>query len=272
MAIKAFKLGLPIDSGLRQSLVKRSSSNLVRLMNKIDQFVRLEEDGKGATPVQTVAQPKVVTTKPSARSTIAAKSLSTPSNFVAPIFRVFEIVFKEPIYKIMEKIKREPFFVWPPKMLENPALKDGKLHCSYHREKGHMTENCHLLKVHLKKLVSAGYLNQYIDADLSDKKEPSQAVRQPLPSDMPSARVIHVTHNPLCSTVTSGSYRSRMQKAAHLRKSFSIVDSAHPTPIYTVNQGSMEQVILFSDNDLQDVQLPHNDLLVITLRIENFDV
>jgi hypothetical protein len=34
--IKAFKLSLPIDSGLRQSLVKRPPSSLVKLMNKID--------------------------------------------------------------------------------------------------------------------------------------------------------------------------------------------------------------------------------------------
>ena len=63
-----------------------------------------------------------------------------------------------------------------------------------------------------------------------------------------------------------------MQKAAHLEKSFSIIDSAHPAPMYTVNRGSMEQVISFSDSDLKDVQLPHNDPLVITLRIGNFDV
>jgi hypothetical protein len=251
--IKAFKLGLPIDSGLRQSLIKRPPSSLVKLMNKIDQFVRLEEDGKGATPVQTVAQPKVITTKPSARSTIAAKNLSTPSNFVAPTFRAFETVFKKPIYKIMEKIKREPFFVWPPKLLGNPALKDGKLYCIYHRDTSHMTENCHMLKVHLEKLVSAGHLNQYIDADLSDKKEPSQIVRPSHSSGVPSAEIIHVIHNLLCSTVSLGSYRSRMQKAAHLRKSFFIIDSAHPAPMYTVNRGSMEQVISFSDNDLKYV-------------------
>ena len=135
-----------------------------------------------------------------------------------------------------------------------------------------MTENCHMLKVHLEKLVSAGHLNQYIDADLSDKKEPSQIVRPSHSSGVPSAGVIHVIHNPLYSTVSSGSYRSRMQKATHLRKSFSIIDSAYPAPMYTVNRGSMEQVILFSDNDLKDVQLPDNDPLVITLRIENFNV
>ena len=121
-------------------------------MHRTDQFIRVEEDGRRAPPIQTVAQPKVTTTKPTARTGNTAKSLSNPTNFVAPTFRAFETVFKEPIYKIMEKIKREPFFVWPPKLLENPALRDGQLYCTYHRDMGHMTE--------------------YIDTDLSHAKSP----------------------------------------------------------------------------------------------------
>jgi hypothetical protein len=165
----------------------------------------------------------VVTPKPSARSNNTVKNLSTPSNFVAPTFRAFETVFKEPIYKLMEKIKREPFFVWPPKLLGNPALRDGKLYCTYHKDTGHMTENCHMLKVHLENLVSAGHLNQYVDTNLTNKKEPSQAARQPHSSGVASAGVIQVIHNPLCSTISSGSYRSEIQRAAHLRRSFSII-------------------------------------------------
>ena len=34
----------------------------------------------------------------------------------------------------------------------------------------------------------------------------------------------------------------------------------------------MGQTISFSDSDLKDVQLPHNDPLVITLRIGNYDI
>jgi hypothetical protein len=88
----------------------------------------------------------------------------------------------------------------------------------------------------------------------------------------PSAGIIHVIHNPLCSAVSSASYRSKMQKAAHLRKSFSIPDSVHLAPMYLVSRGDLEQVISFSDSDLRDVQLPHNDPLVVTLRIGNYDV
>jgi hypothetical protein len=187
-------------------------------------------------------------------------------------FRAFETVFKEPIYKVMEKIKREPFFVRPPKMIENPALRDGNLYCSYHRERGHMIENCHLLKVHLEKLATTGHLDQYIDTGLSAKKKQGLDARPPHSSDTPSAGVIHVIHNPLCSAVSSASYRFKMQKAAHLRRSFSIRDTVHLAPMYSVSRGEMEQVISFSDSDLRDVQLPHNDPLVVTLRIGNYDV
>jgi hypothetical protein len=272
VAIQTFKAGLPVDSGLRQSLVKHPPRDLGKLMYKIDQFIRIEEDGRRTPPAQIIAQPKATITKPTARTGNTPKNLSAPKSFVAPTFRAFETVFKEPIYKVMEKIKKEPFFVWPPKMLGNPALKDGNLYCSYHREKGHMTENCHLLKVHLEKLASEGHLDQFINTDLSDRKESRREARQPYSSGTPSAGIIHVIHNPMCSAVSLASYRFKMQKAAHLRKSFSIPDSVHPAPVYSVSRGDVEQVISFSDSDLRDVQLPHNDPLVVTLRIGNYDV
>ena len=185
VAITTFKMGLPADSGLRQSLVKHPPANLGKLMYKIDQFVRIEEDGRKPTMDQTLAQPKPTIAKPAARSGNTFRNLFAQRNFVASTFRAFETVFKEPIYKVMEKIKREPFFVWPPKMVGNPAFKDGNLYCSYHRERGHMTENCHLLKVHLEKLASAGHLDQYINRDLSSKKETGPDARQPQPSNTP---------------------------------------------------------------------------------------
>jgi hypothetical protein len=39
-----------------------------------------------------------------------------------------------------------------------------------------------------------------------------------------------------------------------------------------VSGEAVEQKISISDNDLRDVQLPHNNPLVITLRIGNYDV
>ena len=51
MAITTFKMGLPADSGLHQSLVKHPPRDLGKLMYKIDQFVHIEEDGRRPLPV-----------------------------------------------------------------------------------------------------------------------------------------------------------------------------------------------------------------------------
>ena len=73
-----------------------------------------------------------------------------------------------------------------------------------------MTESCHMLKTHLEQLVSTGHLDQYIDTNLTNKKESSQAVRPPDSLSMASVEVIHVIHNPLCSSIIPGSYKSEI--------------------------------------------------------------
>jgi hypothetical protein len=169
----------------------------------------------------------------------------------------------------MNKIKGKPYFVWPPKLLDDPTLRDQKLQCSYHQDEGHLTENCY---THLEQLASAGHLNQYIDTSLSGKRESSTVDWRLSNPSVASAGVLNVIHNPLCSSILPSSYRSEIQKVAHLRRSFAINDLAHPTPSRSLHENSREQAISFSNSDLRDVQLPHNDPLVVTLKIGNFDV
>ena len=45
VAVRTFKLGLSPSTGLRQSLTKRPALTLGKLMYRIDQFIRVEEDG-----------------------------------------------------------------------------------------------------------------------------------------------------------------------------------------------------------------------------------
>ncbi len=135
-----------------------------------------------------------------------------------------------------------------------------------------MTENCHKLKVHLEHLAMAGHFDQYIDTKLTKKKGPSTTVGRPNSSGTLAVGIIHIIHDPLCSIVLTGSYRSQIQKVAHLRRSFSVINFIHPASMCSVRGGVMEQVISFSDSDLKDIQVPHNDPLVVTLRIGNYDV
>ena len=120
-AVQSFKLGLPPDSGLRQSLTKRPSTNLKKLMDRVKQYVRIEEDGGNASSVL----PEVLTRPPNSRSQVRAgqapKASLGPTDYASPSFKAFQTGFKEPIYRILDKIKRQPFFVWPPKQMGDPA-------------------------------------------------------------------------------------------------------------------------------------------------------
>ena len=72
------------------------------------------------------------------------------------------VAFKEPVHKIVDRIKNEPFFRWPNKMGGDPFRRNQNLYCTYHRDKGHTTEQCWVLKDHLGQLVKAGYLKEFV--------------------------------------------------------------------------------------------------------------
>ena len=52
------------------------------------------------------------------------------------------VAFKEPVHKIVDRIKNEPYFRWPNKMRGDPSRRNHSLYCTYHRDKGHTTEQC----------------------------------------------------------------------------------------------------------------------------------
>ena len=66
------------------------------------------------------------------------------------------MTFKELVHRILDRIKHEPYFQWPNKMGGDPSKRNQNLYCTYHRDKGHTTEQCRVLKDHLGQLVKAG--------------------------------------------------------------------------------------------------------------------
>jgi hypothetical protein len=274
VAVLTFKLGLPVDSGLRQSLIKRPPRNMKKLMSRIEQFIRLEEDKGNSNTAKAEAPVWPQNFKPSTQMNKVPRVATVPSNFVAPSFKAHSTVFKEPIYRILEKIKEEPFFVWPPKLPGDPATRSQRPMCHYHRERGHLTENCYKFKSHLDQLVSDGHLREYVNFSLTEQEKTKQSADRPGSSGTAPTGVIHVILSLVFTPIGTASYRSYLQKASHLRQSYGISDSAHLVPrlCSEAHVSSVNGTISFSDSDLHDVQLPHNDPLVITLRIGNYDV
>jgi hypothetical protein len=62
-------------------------------------------------------------------------------------------------------------------MAGDPAFRESKPYCAYHREKGHLTENCRNYMGFLEELVRNGHLRQFVD----DTKHQQQRDHSPKP-------------------------------------------------------------------------------------------
>ena len=193
-------------------------------MDRIKQFIRVEENGGNISATLPEAPARPPSSKSQIRTDQTSKVTSIPTNFVTPSFKAFQTVFKEPIYRILDNIKWEPFFVWPPKLAGDPTTQNQKLQCSYHSDKGHLTKNCYKFKTHLEQLVSDDHLAEYVDSNLTKPKERGTAANHSGTLGTTPTSVIHVIHNPLCTSILPTSFRSDIQKATHLKQSFGISD------------------------------------------------
>ena len=165
----------------------------------------------------------------------------------------------------MAKIKNEPFFVWPPKMNGDPSKRNQKLRCSYHRDKGHKIEDCEMLKKHLEELVAAGHLKDFVDSKKGKKVERPEPHHLQQNQENAPRPVINMILE-LLDAERENELRGQIKKAEHIQHVLSVQQvekKARVEPLFEIT---------FSEKDLNRVQHPHNDALVVTLAINNFDV
>ena len=104
------------------------------------------------------------------------------------------MTFKELVHRILDWIKQGPYFRWPNKMGGVPSRRNQNLYCTYHRDKGHITEQCQVLKDHLGQLVKTGHLKEFV-LDSGDRVA-GQDTRQkgnPFPPPVGVIEVIHAS-------------------------------------------------------------------------------
>ena len=153
---KTFKMGLPEDSELRESLTKRPPKDIRQLMRRIEEYKRLEDNwlqSKGKAPLLNRSRQGIFPSMP--RKDLRMQDSEAQMGEV-------NVAFKKLVHKIVDQIKNEPFFKWPNKMGGDPSRRNQNLYYIYHRDKGHTTEQCRVLKDHLGKLVKARYLKEFV--------------------------------------------------------------------------------------------------------------
>lgn len=103
------------------------------------------------------------------------------------------MVFKEPIHKILVRIKNELYFRWLGKMGGDLSRRNQTLYYTYHREKGHTTEECRVFKDHLEQLVKVEHLKEFmVEQGGNATGQMSRTQGNTLPLPLGIIEVIHV--------------------------------------------------------------------------------
>ena len=146
-------------------------------------------------------------------------------------------------------------------MSGDPSRCNQSLHCQYHQDQGHTTEDCRTLWNHLEQLVKEGKLQQFLyrpngQGDQSRSQGPRSA------SSRPSLGTINVIFD---APRRTGSQPARVMSVAK-------------SPTEDLNSKlkrarlEIRPSLSFSDEDKIKTIQPHGDALVVTLRIGGYDV
>ncbi|XP_030928297.1 uncharacterized protein LOC115954557 [Quercus lobata] len=169
-------------------------------------------------------------------------------------------VFREPLHKILEKVKCEPFFQWLNRMAGDPSKRNQNLYCAYHQEPGHTTDDCRNLKNHLDRLVRERKLRHLLHRPEGWQEQSNIETRQStLRLPIGTINVI------LAAPGRTGSSPFRVMSVGRFPTEPDDRESKRARVIAT-------PLIGFSEEDKQGTLQPHDDALVVTLRIGGYDV
>ena len=152
VAIRTFKVGLFAEHGLRKSFTGKPANSIRQLMDRIDKYKWVEKDqqqGKGKARV--IPQEMRDFRSNHYNNNQPWRDFIGQSGSIAT--KMVNTVFRKIVHQVLEKIKNERFFKWINKMGGDLIKRNQSLHCQYHQDRGHTTEDYRTLWNHLEQLV-----------------------------------------------------------------------------------------------------------------------
>jgi hypothetical protein len=167
-----------------------------------------------------------------------------------------------PIDKLLLQIQDDPSLRWPGKIRSDPNSRPKNLYCRFHRDHGHLTEECVALKEQVETLIRQGKLKKYVNrpANTRPAKPPAQREQVEHNRSGPVGEIRTIIGGP-----ASGG-TSRASRKAYARQVHNIMVVQRPPKNVRLD----DQIISFSEEDARGTHQPHDDALVITVNIAGF--
>ncbi|XP_022846237.1 uncharacterized protein LOC111368977 [Olea europaea var. sylvestris] len=159
---------------------------------------------------------------------------------------------------ILMEIKDMKEFKWPPRLRSPPETRDKNKYCDYHRDHGHTTEDCITLQREIEALIKRGFLKEYIRHDKHLRNDRNNGkTTESGGGSQPTAGTINLIIGGIASREDSNSGHKQYAQRHN--------------SIQMTAPNDMKD-ITFGSKDLEDISYPHDDALVISAIITNFEV
>ncbi|XP_030963821.1 uncharacterized protein LOC115984985 [Quercus lobata] len=260
VAINTFKYSLPAEHSLRKSLTGKPATSMRQLMDRIDKYKRVKEDqlqGRGKEKVipqerRDFRSDRYNNNRP--RRDFVGQSGVTNTHTVNTVFR-------ELVHRVLEKIKNEPYFKWPNKMAGKSTRRNQNFYCQYHQDHGHTMENCRNLWNYLDQLVREGKLKHLVHHPSSHQGQTHQEPQRDIVLRPPVGTINVILAAPGRTSTCPSRVLSVARRPA---------EESQPKPKRAIM--NFHPILSFSEEDKIGTIQPHDDALLITLRIGDYDV
>ncbi|XP_075655106.1 uncharacterized protein LOC142625313 [Castanea sativa] len=146
-------------------------------------------------------------------------------------------------------------------MAGDHTKRNQNLHCHYHQDVGHTTENCWTLWNHLEQLAKEGRLKQFLYHPNGQGSHSSSVSQGNNSSRLPLGTINVIFAAP-------GRIGSGPTRVMSLSRTFAEESNSSPKRL----RGNTPPILGFSEEDKIGTIQPHDDALVVTLRIGGYDV
>ncbi|XP_030948930.1 uncharacterized protein LOC115972828 [Quercus lobata] len=167
-----------------------------------------------------------------------------------------------PIDQVLMQIKDEGALTFPGKLKGDPNKRPRDKYCRFHRDHGHDTANCYDLKQQIEALIRQGKLQRFVSREKTDKPEEQTPRRENERPRQPIGDIRMIIRG----TVAAGS--SKKARKTYLRTVHSVQLTGSIPRMPRIGN----PVIHFSEDDAQRLHHPHDDALVVSLQIGDYNM
>ena len=168
-----------------------------------------------------------------------------------------------PVDQVLMQIKDEEAMTYPGKLKGDPNRCSKDKYCRFHRDHGHDTADCYDLEQQIEALIKQGKLQRFVRKERTDQPPQEQNPRRDNERPRPPIGDIRMI---VGGTSITGS--SKKAQKTYLR----MVQNVQLTGSVLKIAQRESPVIGFSEEDARRLYHPHDDALVVSIRIEDYNM